>query len=204
MQVTKAELSRWMTELTPYTLLHIRGYVGSHPHFGIKAIASEIVSTKHQDSDLETLAKELQEPVTFDEPGLGTFTLDRRFNWFVAEPLWQGHKVSLSLKVGESLETKSFLDKTKELWRNQDSWAQKVNEAMMTKFLDLWRSGWGSEEDQHLTHQDLKERVTLQSIGVAAEGEFDFWFDDDLLLGGHAIRVSGSLADGVRGAQLEG
>jgi hypothetical protein len=206
MPVIEKELRRWMDEIRPYGLLHIRGHVGTHPRLGTKAIASEIVPTKHRDTDLEGLAMELQKPVTFDDPELGTFTLDRSLNWFVSHPFWQGQKVRLSLDVGESLETTACLEAAKALWRGQDKWAKKVNDAMMAKLLELREGGWCSEDDKNSAPEDLKKRIPLGSIGVTPDGRFDFWYDDhiDDLLGGHSIQVRGNLREGVIDASLEG
>lgn len=206
MLVSKEDLRRWMDEIRPYTILHARGHVGSHPRFGSKAVATEIVSVSCRDAELEALAADLQKPVIFEDPALGTFTLKRDYNWFECDSLWQGQNVRLRLDVGEALETKECLEVARTLWRDQDEWAKKVDDAMMAELLELREGGWCGEDDKDAAPEDLKKRIPLGSIGVTPDGRFDFWYDDhiDDLLGGHSIRVSGNLQKGVGDASLEG
>jgi hypothetical protein len=202
--ISRGELRKWMADIRPYSILHVRGRSAPHPRFGRKMMLSEIISVRHRDATLQAIATGLQQPVTFDDPDFGTFSLDRRLSWFEAHPLWQGKQVSLSLHVGESLKTKGCLEMARALWRDQCEWSRKVNDRAVAELLELKNGTWLGDDEKEVTSEQFKKRMKLQSIGVRPNGDFEFWHDDDDLFWGHSIHVWGNLADGPTHACIEG
>ena len=74
----------------------------------------------------------------------------------------------------------------------------------MTEFLGLKNDAWLDEDETKFSKEEFKERLTLNSITVQADGQFEFWYDDGDLFLGHSIRVNGSLSEGPMHAGLEG
>ena len=66
-------------------------------------------------------------PVNYEDPFFGTFTLDRRIDWFTGSTIWKGCAVALHLsarapaKVQSALTTAHSLLQTQDLPRYQQS-----------------------------------------------------------------------------------
>lgn len=68
----------------------------------------------------------------------------------------------------------------------------------------LKNEGWLDEDEAPLTEADFLSRLTLRALTVDEFGHFTFWYDDGDVFWGHAIEAHGTLADGVRGADISG
>src|SRR5262249_31987940 len=147
-------------------------------------------------------AEELQKPVTFEDPILGTFTLDRRVDWFIAQVVWAGESISLNLS--ESAEAQAALKTAHALWENQSEWNRRVRDYAIAKLLPLKNDTWLDEDEAELTPDEFNERMMLESITVNANGSFDFWHNDGDLFWGHSIQISGSLSEGLKRADIPG
>lgn len=144
----------------------------------------------------------MQKPVTFDDPTFGTFTLDRRVDWFTAEVMWNGNRVSLNL--AESDEVHEALAAAHALWQEQREWNRRIRDYAVQELLPLKNEAWLSEDEAELTADEFKDAMTLESITVYPDGSFDFWHDDGDLFWGHSIQISGSLSEGPTDADIPG
>jgi hypothetical protein len=135
---------------------------------------------------------------------LGVFVLDRSVNWFEGTPLWNGRRISLDLKVGEHADVKTSLQVARELWKLEKTWNAKVLDYAASKLLKLKNDSWLSDGEASLSAGEFKKKMTLESITVSPNGDFEFWFNDGDLFWGHSIMVSGSLKDGFKDAGIHG
>ena len=78
------------------------------------------------DPDLKAILEEQKKPVTFQEEGLGTFTLDRQVDWFETEVDWLGGQISLVFDAGE--DRAGALQNAKALLADAASWDKRVRE----------------------------------------------------------------------------
>ena len=151
------------------------------------------------DPDLKAILEEQKKPVTFWEEGLGTFTLDRRVDWFETEVDWLGGQISLVFDAGE--DRAEVLQRAKALLADAASWDKRVREYAAA---DLLASANDWAEDGEITREQFIQRMELESIEIRADGSFEFWFADGDMFYGHSIHVSGGMENGPDRADMEG
>jgi hypothetical protein len=197
MPVSEEALDRFMSEIRPYDMVHLRGRVAQHPNGRMQAAVTEIVSRVHRDSDLLQYVAELQKPVIYRDPELGEFLLDRSINWFQTEVAWHGRSIRLDLVADSVAEIDDPLITLKTLWRNLDDWTAKVDDYAVDALLERKNSTWLDEDESEVTPDEFKSRMQLESITVYPSGLFEFWHNDGDLFWGHSIQVRGNLRDGL-------
>jgi hypothetical protein len=201
--VTDEELKTFQDMIVPYEVIRIKARVVVDSVLGSpQALLEAYEGRESSDPELSQSAEQLQKPVTFEDPLLGTFTLDRRVDWFTGQVVWDGESISLNLS--ESTKLESALRTAHALWRNQGEWNQRVRNFAVEQLLPLKNDTWLDEGEGELTPDEFRERMTLESITVNADGSFDFWHDDGDLFWGHSIQISGNLAEGPMDADIPG
>lgn len=151
------------------------------------------------DPDLDAILREQKKPVTFEEEGLGTFTLNRQVNWFETEVDWLGTEISLVFDREE--DRAACIQNAKVLLASAVGWDLRVREYAADELLDL-ANDWA--EDEEVTREQFMERMEPESIEIREDGSFEFWFADGDMFYGHSIHVTGSLTGGPDWAQMEG
>ena len=151
------------------------------------------------DPDLKAILEEQKKPVTFWEEGLGTFTLDRRVDWFETEVDWLGGQISLVFDAGE--DRAEVLQKAKTLLSGAADWDERIRAYAAD---DLLASANDWAEDGEITREQFIQRMELESIEIRADGSFEFWFADGDMFYGHSIHVSGGMENGPDDASMEG
>jgi hypothetical protein len=201
-KVTDAELDQLRSAINPYTVMRIKARVGESAFGGYQALLEEFVGVYKSDAELNQYAERLQQPVTFENPDFGTFTLDRRVDWFAAEVVWDGKPVSLNLS--DAAEVEASLKVAQTLWQAQREWNLRIRDFAVQELLPLKNENWLDEDEAELSPDEFKDRMTLESITVYPSGSFDFWHNDGDLFWGHSIQISGNLSDGPKHADIPG
>jgi hypothetical protein len=81
--VSDAELEELRKLLPAYCIVRVQARVAERNSFDSpQALLVAVLGREKNDPELEAHAKKLQEPVTFQHPRFGRFTLDRGLNWF--------------------------------------------------------------------------------------------------------------------------
>lgn len=169
-----------------------------------RAIFVQSLPAKSRHADLSRIAMELKKPVIVTTKRFGDLILDRRIDVFQGEGKWNRRTVSISCDRDESGGIENALMTAEALWDDQKSWRQRVEAIAVKELLPLKNENWLDEDEAELTADDFLSRMKLTSIGVHADGEFDFWHDDGDLFSGHSIQVSGNLQDGPTRANIAG
>ena len=151
------------------------------------------------DPDLKAILEEQKKPVTFWEEGLGTFTLDRRVDWFETEVDWLGGQISLVFDAEE--DRAEVLQRAKTLLAGAADWDERIRAYAAD---DLLASANDWAEDEEITREQFIQRMELESIEIRADGSFEFWFADGDMFYGHSIHVSGDMENGPDDAAMEG
>lgn len=158
------------------------------------------------DPDLKAILDKQKKPVTFDAEGLGTFTLNRKEDWFEAEVDWMG--TTVFLVFDRKANRADCLANAKTLLAGAAEWDERIRECAVSKLLEHAISTnqafrRGHEKAPEITRGTLMKRMVLDSIEIREDGSFGFWFNEGYLLLNRSIRVSGYLKDGPSKAEME-
>lgn len=165
----------------------------------------EILKAPHDPSeDLTRHAADLIEPMTFIDGQFGTFTLDRRLDWYQGSALWGGRTVSLNLNAAQEPELSAAIRNASTLWEQQSAWSRRLEDCALTHLLTLKNDCWLDDDEQSLGPEEFRARLRLESVTVEPDGEFEFWYNDGNLFLGHSVRVDGNLTDGATHASIRG
>ena len=203
--VTDEQLKAFRVRIEPHDVWHVRAaVVPDSPNGKAQARAVEFGGSLSSDDELNREAKRLQEPVTFLDAVLGTFTLDRRINWYEGTTDWNGQTITLDLHVSENGEVAEAAAAARTLCVDPKSWGRRINEFAVAKLLSLKNFDWLGEDEAEVSAAEFVRRMKLTAITVWPDGDFDFWHDDGDLFSGHSIQISGSLSEGPTRADIPG
>jgi len=202
--LTHDELRERMAAFRPYDIFRAR--VRFRPGGNEQVQLADLVTTPEPaaDDELGARVKELQVPVTVPHPTLGTFTLDRRVDWFKVTTDWNGRSVQLSLSRRGCNDEQELFRTAETLWAGQESWDRQVRAFASSRLLDLKNDTWLEDGENEVTTTEFEARMALEGVFVFPSRQFEFTFHDDGLFWGHVIQVSGTLADGLTHAGIAG
>ncbi|MCA0457370.1 MAG: DUF2262 domain-containing protein [Chloroflexi bacterium] len=164
-----------------------------------------IDSNVETDRELNQIAAEISQPLTYEHSRFGTFTFDRRVSWWQTSLEWVGQPIRLDLPgEADSPPDDDLLQTVTELWNNQSLWNQRVMDFAVQEKLPLKNEMWLDDDEQPLSPDEFKARMSLESISIYIEGGFAFWHDDGDLFFGHSILVTGNLQDGPTDTDIPG
>jgi len=134
----------------------------------------------------------------------GTFTLDRSVNWLDTQALWQSAPVTLHLSLDNCEDQDALIHSARTFWEAQESWDRRVRECAVSELLDLRNDSWLEDGEDTVTEDEFNQRITIESITLYPDGEFEMMFRDGDLFWGHVIFVSGTLENGPDDASIAG
>ncbi|MCC9656287.1 DUF2262 domain-containing protein [Rhodopirellula halodulae] len=167
-----------------------------------RAIVSKIVEENIKDDELEAIAIELARPVVLQTERFGELTLNRSIHWFEGVANWNSQEVEISLETDEDLDITNQLETAETLFANAAEWQEKINAFAVAEKLEL-ANDW-QEKGQKLDADEFLQRMSLNSITIKPDGEFEFWHDDGDIFFGHSIQISGSLTQGLTDSDIPG
>jgi hypothetical protein len=200
-RVTEGELDEWMDRVEAYEALRLRV---RFEETGARAELIEILGPADADEELTRRSIELQQPTTIEDEVFGTLVLDRRVDWYETRATWGTTKVQLYVSPDEQGGLQSSLRTAKALWSDQAAWDRRVRDYAVQELLRLKNESWLEEGEAHVSPEQFRSRMTLESLTVYPDGEFEFMHDDGELFWGHAIQVCGDLVDGPNDADIPG
>ncbi|RZK57401.1 MAG: DUF2262 domain-containing protein [Pedobacter sp.] len=118
--------------------------------------------------------------------------------------LWE-HKVELTFDLDNaSKNINEFVQKI----NKQLNWIIKskslIDEAIISKLLQLKNDSWLDEDQQPVTKEDFIKSMQLISIDFASNAAFDLYFDDGDLFYGHTIIVNVNSKREIKNASIAG
>ena len=150
-------------------------------------------------------------PATFDDPLIGTFTLNVKTARFEAKAIWQRQPVVLSLESSTlKAPTQNDIDISLAfayaLWKAQTEWQQRIEAFGAEQMLSMINNEWLDVEagETVTTADDFKARITLEAISISPENAFIFVYDDGDLFCGHTILIAGDFTNGPTDASICG
>jgi hypothetical protein len=138
----------------------------------------------------------------YNHPALGRFVKERDVLPHIGEATWNGARIELWLD-GDEADLDACAATAEAMLGNAGVWQAEMTARAYSKMYANWDAVW-REDDPVLTETEWKARLTLETLSVTASGRFTATFADGDLFWGHAIEVSGSLADGATDAVMVG
>jgi hypothetical protein len=191
----------WFSEYPKLSFHRIRVMVSTDES---RAIFAEKATQDADTEGLTDIAEELAKPVVITTARFGDLTLDRSINWFEGKVKWNGESIRINIHTDETQDISAGLKVAEKLWDDQRAWKEKVDAYAVQELLPLKNESWLDDDESPLNASQFKSRMTLQSISIHPDGEFEFWHDDGDLFWGHSIQISGSLDEGLTQADIPG
>ena len=158
-----------------------------------------VLETNVPDDELEEILNEQLKPIYFQDDQFGKFELDKGINIFQNDVQWVQRQCQLYFNWHEDVEVmRSSLRTAHLLFEKQKDWDLKIKTYASEKLLDL-ANEWLADGDSDLTEiteELFIERMTIDTISVYPDGDFEMTFLDGDLFWGHLISVTGN-ANGV-------
>ena len=140
---------------------------------------------KVRDARFDALREAYLQPVVL-ESSLGTFVLDRHYDWYEGTVDYLGEPCNVLLNVEEGSEDASVaLARLEELWADVAGVDRRVREYAARELLEN-AVDWCEEE---LTREEFMARMSSPSVSVDPDGAVEFAFDDGDMFAGHVIMV---------------
>jgi len=138
----------------------------------------------------------------YHHPVLGHFVKDKDYLPHIGKAVWNGAQIEIWLD-GSEAELDTCAAVAEAMLSNAGVWQAEMTARAYTKMYANWDAVW-REDDPPLTEAEWRARLTIEALSVTANGRFTATFADGDLYWGHAIEVSGSLAEGATDAVMLG
>ncbi|MEW4490736.1 DUF2262 domain-containing protein [Thalassoglobus sp. JC818] len=156
------------------------------------------------DSEMQSVLVDLQNPVTLDHKKLGKFTLERNLGWFTSATKFQRSKINLRLEAKTVEEAEKAVINAEKLFKSAANWNKTVRQLAADQLLETKNEDWLDDDESPVNARTFKSRLSVNSIVVSPDGYVTFWLDDGDLFWGHSLEVSGTLADGPTRVEIQG
>ena len=171
---------------------------------------TEVLEPSASCPELEAVLEEYKKPVVIEDKVLGTLTLNREFDMFETNFLWNGTEIPLMLEVNPESKSSWSRARTaaKKLIAEQEAWDKAMREFAAKELTEL-ANDWladddGNEGAEPITEEIFAKRITLSELTITSGGSFTAYYNDDDMFWGHVVEVSGSLKKGIADANISG
>jgi hypothetical protein len=186
-------------------VVRFRGRVCDDPETGTAdALLEEFLARDIVDAELQAHLKHLQTPIVCHDQVLGEMKWIRSYGWYEGRAVWNGRraKVRLETKLPEGFYAAKLM--ARGLWDAEESLVGQIRQTVLADLFELKNGNWLEEGEKPLTEKQFLRRLTLESIAIREDGNWEFWYDDGNLFLGHSICVAGTLGGGPTAASIEG
>lgn len=186
--------------------VRVRKHLTDEEHY----LLVKILSRRVRHPELDELREQFKKPVLLDSP-CGTFTLDRSFSWFENNIDLRGGKAEIYLETDteDGYTAEKALAIFSKICGNIEEFEQNVRLSAADELLEC-ANDWAADdceegkEPEIITREGFAERIGLDSISIAPDGEITIFYDDDDMFWGHSIVVTADASGKVSDATLMG
>lgn len=203
--VSHGELRALMDRTPADAVVRLRARVDSTTGpGGCVGILAGDVESDCEDAEIEALLRRLLRPVRYEDARFGTFTLNRRVEWFEGRVSWGDAIVDVYLLTKHESELPVLFALLGRFANKSDIWRSLLNKCVIRELLDLKNDAWCEEDEPEITPEEFLQRITIRSISIRQDGSLEFDFDDGDLFAGHSIFVSATIDGGPHDATICG
>lgn len=144
--------------------------------------------------------EEYTRPVTIKNE-LGSFTLDRRWNWFDGTIQWCSKPCNVLIDVAEgSTDCTSAMEILRTFCKDDTAFDASIRRQVCDQTMDLL----GDWYDEEITEEEYMQRMGVPMITISEDGDIGFSFDTGDLYAGHTLVVSVDKEGNVKDTSLAG
>lgn len=181
-------------ELTAYRLLVRPSKIGPETYLVVRNLG------KADPAPFRERIEEYRRPVTIENE-LGSFSLERQWNWFDGTIQWCRKPCNVLIDVEEgSTDCTSAMDILRRICADDTAFDARVRRQVCDQTMDLLRD-WYEEE---ITEEEYMQRLGTPLITISEDGDIDFSFETGGLYAGHSLIASVDEAGKVKSADLAG
>lgn len=129
---------------------------------------------------------------TIHDETLGLLTWNNRLDWWEGRFLLApGQPVGISIGVEEDdpdTEPTAEIQRARLLLDGLAELEPEARQLAADELLDIYNEEWN--DDDPLSAEEFMTRLTLEDIGIAADGSAELFYQDGGLFAGHAVLVS--------------
>jgi hypothetical protein len=140
-----------------------------------------------------------------ERPELGTLRYQTEYDWYEGKIEVQHSEILIRLSTDERRKVAAALERATNFVSESERYAQLAKEYAAQGLLQIKNETWLEYEDEDpLTPEQFKQRMTLESISIDAAGEISFYHNDGDLFWGHCILVTMDSDNNFIGAEILG
>lgn len=164
----------------------------------------KILQKDVKESQLEAIREEYLKPVSIQDE-LGTFSLNRQYDWFEGEIDWLGSTERVLLDQDDDSDTaNTALQTLHMLTSDAPKWDKTLRDYAAEQLTDLANDWQDGEGEDTITKESFAERIGTPSFHISSDGSFEAEYEDDDMFYGHWIVVYGNADGELDDANIEG
>lgn len=156
---------------------------------------------------LEEVWADYVKPIVIEDDVLGTLTLNKEFDMFECNFLWNETDISLMLEIDPDDQSswEQTFGSTRSVMTELEKWDRTMRMFAAKELTNLANDWMTDDEDAvPITEEVFAERITLFELAFSFEGSFTAYYEDDDMFWGHAVEICGTLTQGMESANIVG
>ncbi|MGV0102499.1 DUF2262 domain-containing protein [Nostoc sp. DSM 114160] len=119
---------------------------------------------------------------------LGYIRYNSELDWYDSQVVFYETQLTISISTDDNDKVKSALDRASSVVQELKHHAKSAKEYAVQQLLKLKNDTW-LDEDETLTSEEFKNRMTLEGLVFFPDGEAEFYYNDGNLFFGHCIII---------------
>ena len=156
---------------------------------------------------LEEVWADYVKPIIIEDEVLGTLTLNKEFDMFECNFLWNETDISLMLEIDPDDQSswEQTFGSARSVMTELEKWDRTMRMFAAKELTNLANDWMTDDEDAvPITEEVFAERITLSELAFSFEDSFTAYYEDDDMFWGHAVEICGTLAQGMESANIVG
>lgn len=186
--------------------------------YGDEFLVVDVLERDCEDERIQAFYEEYKRPVILMTEQVGEMVLDKRYDSYEGEGIWNGEACEVCLDTDEegSAKAEGSMATLKVLFEEAKKWDEEARRYAAKKLISLANEWYVPEDDDYeedededadsepaITEEDFIRRIYINTIAIHADGSFALYYGADGMFTDHGITVRGDLAEGICDATME-
>lgn len=179
-------------------VMNLAGKPYKNRYYIVKIIEQNVAEPR-----LEAIREKYLAPVSIEDR-VGTFDLNRKYEWFEGQIDWLGTPKRIILDKDPDSNTAEIALRTLHLiWDDAEKWDKTLRDYAAQELTGL-ANDWRQEDDPEITAEEFAKRIGSPKFHINDKGGFEAEYEDDDMFYGHWIVVYGDADGTLTDANIEG